>query len=600
MTQLQLIYKDTDDLFLGFDLSTQQLKIIVTDVSLKLLDSFNVEFDEFKGEYPGLKKGVFSNGDTGEIVSPVGVWLESIDHLFGVMKLKGFPFDKVRGISGSGQQHGSVYWGKEAEKKLNKIKKGDGETEGRLVDILDGAFSLDTSPNWQDHSTGEEIKDFENSVGGSEELASITGSRAHYRFTGLQIRKIVKKKPEVYKETSRISLVSSFLATVLLGDFAHLELADACGMNLFDMNTKKYDEKLLNLAGSKEGTDGGNILEEKLGSIDPITYKSIGSIGSYFVDKYGFSSSTKIYSFTGDNLATILSLPLEENDILISLGTSTTVLLVTKQFAPSSQYHMFDHPTMPKHFMGMICYCNGSLAREKIRDEVNSKYGVESGWDKFDEILDSSDKFDHKLGIYFPLGEIVPNASAQTKRCVYENGNLKLVESWEIDEDVTSIIESQTLSCRVRLGPMLTKKKEVKENEKEKKFLKEFYDKFGEIQTDGKKQSTDSLLSRPNRVYFVGGSLKNESIVGKMASILGSTKGNFKVEMPNSCALGGAFKASWGFECESQGDWIDYNEYVSKNFDFSNLESVKVEDKWEEYFEGIGMLAKMELELDHE
>lgn len=108
-----------------------------------------------------------------------------------------------------------------------------------------------------------------------------------------------------------------------------------------------------------------------MGPIQPITYKSSGSISNYFVEKYGFSKDCNIYSFTGDNLATILSLPLQPNDCLISLGTSTTVLLITENYQPSSQYHLFKHPTMPKHYMGMICYSNGALAREKARDEIN-------------------------------------------------------------------------------------------------------------------------------------------------------------------------------------------------------------------------------------
>ena len=38
------------------------------------------------------------------------------------MKCKSkFPFDKVVGISGSGQQHGSVYWSGEANELLNDL-----------------------------------------------------------------------------------------------------------------------------------------------------------------------------------------------------------------------------------------------------------------------------------------------------------------------------------------------------------------------------------------------------------------------------------------------------------------------------------------------
>ena len=168
-----------------------------------------------------------------------------------------------------------------------------------------------------------------------------------------------------YASTSRISLVSSFVTSILLGEIAELEQSDACGMNVYDINKSDYCNELLAVAaGVHTKIDGVaeddpkyqkaiDDLKKKLGPIQPITYKSSGSIANYFVQKYGFSKDCNIYSFTGDNLATILSLPLQPNDCLISLGTSTTVLLITENYQPSSQYHLFKHPTMPKHYMGI-------------------------------------------------------------------------------------------------------------------------------------------------------------------------------------------------------------------------------------------------------
>lgn len=597
------------DLFLGFDLSTQQLKVIVTDENLNHVDTFHVEFDqEYKDKY-GISKGVVSNEDTGEILSPVNMWLDSINYVFDDMKLKNFPFANVRGISGSAQQHGSVFWSSSANDALGSLH------HSKLLSVqLDDAFTYNMSPNWQDHSTAKEIQDFERVVGGPDELAKITGSRAHYRFTGLQIRKLATRtSAKLYHQTSRISLVSSFVASVLLGRITGLEEADACGMNLYDLNTNSYNDRLLGLAaGVDRELDGASAdeykngvadLKRKLGTIKPIGYGSDGKISSYFVEKYGFNNACEIFAFTGDNLATIISLPLMPNDILVSLGTSTTVLLVTKNYNPSSQYHLFKHPTIPDHYMGMICYCNGSLAREKIRDEVNEKYGLDhKAWDKFNEILDSGDKFNNKLGIYFPLGEIVPNASAQFKRSILDDKyNIKLVDTWDIENDVCSIVESQTLSCRLRTGPMLAGSSSNEETSSQS-HLHDIYegliDKFGSLMTDGKPQTYQSLTCRPNNIYYVGGASNNYSIIKKMGSILGATKKNYKVEIPNACALGGAYKASWGYYCEHHGE-TDFNDYLNGKFDFGELDHFDVNDRWEEYFDGAGMLAKMEEALEH-
>lgn len=607
-------YEKSKDLFLGFDLSTQQLKIIATNENLEHLETFHVEFDDLYKEKYGIKKGVISNDETGEIVSPVAMWLDALDTIFGKMKEKEFPFNKVRGISGSGQQHGSVYWSNNAPTLMQDLN-----TDSPLSEQLKDAFTFENSPNWQDHSTGEEIKTFEEAVGGSDQLADITGSRAHYRFTGLQIRKLaVRTNPSKYKETYRISLVSSFMASVLLGEITNIEQAEACGMNLYDIKKNDYDDELLSLAAgvhptkdgaTKEQTKAGvSELKKKLGEIKPISYENSGDISPYFVNKYGFNSDVKIYSFTGDNLATIISLPLAPNDILTSLGTSTTVLLITENYIPSSQYHLFKHPTMPNNYMGMICYCNGSLAREKIRDSVNEKNGVKDSksWDKFNELLDSSDTFNNELGIYFPLGEIVPNASAQYKRCKLDDQNkLITVDSWDVEEDVSSIVESQTLSCRLRAGPMISSSGSANstpspESSGSRKLYQDLHQRFGDLYTDGKKQTFESLTSRPHKVFFVGGASNNISIVKKMGSILGPTDGNYKVEIPNACALGGAYKASWSHHCESEEKWINYDTYINKYFNFKELDTIKVKDHWQDYFTGMGMLAKMEQELKHD
>lgn len=602
-----MTYKD-DRLFLGLDLSTQQLKIIVTDESLKALQTFHVEFDkQFKAKY-GIIKGVIA-GEDGEITSPVFMWLEALDYVLDQMKQESFPFERVAGISGSAMQHGSVFWSKDASEALENMN-----ASFSLGECLEKAFAIETSPNWQDHSTGQEMRDFEKVAGGADALAEKTGSRAHFRFTGLQIRKLaVRSNPEVYKQTDRISLVSSFLASVFVGKIADIEESDACGMNLYDLAAQNFDDELLAVAAGvhptlDEATNeqlkaGVEQIRRKLGSVVPVGYESIGNISNYFCKKYGFSASTKIYSFTGDNLATIISLPLEKNDILISLGTSTTVLLITELCVTSSQYHLFKHPTMSSAFMGMICYCNGSLAREQVRDELNKKYGLqEDSWEKFNEILDESKKFNGELGIYFPLGEIVPSAPAQYKRSRLEHDDLKSVNSWSVEEDVTSIVESQTISCRMRAGPLLcsSNAEHSKEDDpKLKALFEEMHQRFGDLYTDGKKQTFGSLTSRPKNVFYVGGASKNLSIISKMSSIFGATNGNYQIEIPNACALGGAYKASWSFHCEEQDSFVNYNEYLRHFSAFDNLEKLEVSDHWADYFPAMGVLAKMEADLKH-
>src|SRR6266699_495938 len=112
------------------------------------------------------------------------------------------------------------------------------------------------------------------------------------RFTGPQIMRICRKRPEVYANTSRISLVSSFLASFFLGSIAPLDISDVCGMNLWDIPANQWSEPLLELTAG--GKDGAPELRRKLGEVRQDGGGSMGSIAPYFVRRYGFSPDCQI------------------------------------------------------------------------------------------------------------------------------------------------------------------------------------------------------------------------------------------------------------------------------------------------------------------
>lgn len=112
----------------------------------------------------------------------------------------------------------------------------------RLVDQLGDAFSTKESPIWMDSSTTEQCREIEKAVGGALGLSQLTGSRAHERYTGPQIRKIFEMQPEVYHSTERISLVSSFVASLLIGGYASIDETDGAGMNLMDIKQRVWSD----------------------------------------------------------------------------------------------------------------------------------------------------------------------------------------------------------------------------------------------------------------------------------------------------------------------------------------------------------------------
>lgn len=187
-------------------------------------------------------------------------------------------------------------------------------------------------------------------------------------------------------------------------------------MNLWDIEEGRWSQDLLQLAA---GSDGIFSLRSKLGAVREDGGGSMGPISTYFVRKYNFAADCGIAPFTGDNPATILSLPLRPLDAIVSLGTSTTFLMSTPKYLPDPAYHFFNHPTTAGLYMFMLCYKNGALAREKIRDALPPSPD-DDPWTMFNAtalatpILGKDMLLGNrvKLGLYFPLPEIVPNVKA--------------------------------------------------------------------------------------------------------------------------------------------------------------------------------------------
>lgn len=144
-----------------------------------------VDFDADFGLQYGLRKGVMVNEAEGEVFAPVAMWLEAIDLVLSRLVAKKTPLHRIRGISGACQQHGSVYWGRQAEALLGGLHEGKGLKE----QLGEGAFSHPFAPNWQDHSTQAQCDEFDAALGKNSNLADVTGSAAHHVSFDLKERR---------------------------------------------------------------------------------------------------------------------------------------------------------------------------------------------------------------------------------------------------------------------------------------------------------------------------------------------------------------------------------------------------------------------------
>ncbi len=496
--------QDKNALFLGLDSSTQSLTAVVIDADLSVTYESSVNFDS---ELPEFKTqgGVHRGADGLTVTSPPLMWVAALDLLLDRMKAAGVDLSRVAAISGSGQQHGSVYLNVSARDALRGLKP-----DARLRDQLGGIFAVPESPIWMDSSTSAQCSEREDALGGPQAVAELTGSRAYERFTGNQIAKIRQTMPGEYEASDRIALVSSFMASVLIGDYAPIDSSDGSGMNLMDLRTRDWS------GGALDVTAPG--LRNKLGPIVQ-SHATVGKIHSYYVERYGFSSDCAVIAFSGDNPNSLAGLRLQHSGHLaVSLGTSDTVFGSLADPTPSaSEGHIFANPVEPDAYMALICYKNGSLTREDVRNRA-----ANGNWLEFEEAMKRTAPGNRgNIGFYIKEPEITP--------CILKTGvwrfdvNNNAVAEFEPDVEVRAVVEGQFLSMRLHGG---------------------------------------KVGLRPAHILATGGASANKSITKILADVMGVPV--FTAEQTASAGLGAAYRAFHGWRCARARRFVPFAD-VMKN-----------------------------------
>ena len=217
-------------LYLGFDSSTQSLTATAIEIDgdrRSVIATRTFQFDEALPSY-GTHHGVLPSRDGAVVHAPPIMWAEAMELMFDALTTEhDLDWQQLRAISGSAQQHGSVYLTADATSRLGNLR-----TDRSIKEQIADTLSRSTAPVWMDSSTTEDCRAIEAAVGGAAALATVTGSRAFERFTGPQIRKFAREDPAGYQRTDRIHLVSSWMASLLAGGHAPIDRGDGSGMNL--------------------------------------------------------------------------------------------------------------------------------------------------------------------------------------------------------------------------------------------------------------------------------------------------------------------------------------------------------------------------------
>ena len=347
-------------LFLGFDSSTQSLSALLLECAgreRRIVFEHTLEFDRELGEY-GTRNGVWRQSGTREVTSSPVMWADALDRMMALIAdQRGIDLRTLAAVSGDAQQHGSVYLNQSAGDTWTHLNPAV-----PLAGQLSATFSRAESPVWMDESTTAQCAAMALALGGRQAVAALTGSAPFERFTGPQIRKFFEETPDAYRDTHRIHLVSSYMASLLSGVEAPMDTGDAAGMNLMDIRKLRWAPAALDAAAPH--------LRGKLPDVVP-SWMPVGTLSAYWRDRYGFPAAT-VVAWTGDNPSALVGLGLFDEGVLgASLGTSDTLFGASDEPRPTAEgsCHVFGAPS--GGYMSLVCFRNGSLAREAVRNQYN-------------------------------------------------------------------------------------------------------------------------------------------------------------------------------------------------------------------------------------
>jgi xylulokinase len=506
-----------NSLYLGLDLSTQSLKATVINSNLIEEYTFVVNFERDLPQY--MTKSGYLTNEKNEYFSNVNMFMDALELAFSKMKEDKVEISRIKAISGCAQQHGCVFYSCSNLDINNQFDMKKTLTENfEELNILSSKFC----PIWMDCTTTKYARNLEEHFT-QEGLFKLTGNRAYERFTINQIQKLLWEKEYIYRHTFHISLLSSFMSEILSGKFCGIDLSDGSGMNLLNITSFDWDEKILNFIG--------NDLKSKL--YPPVKpNQSVGLINNYFIQKYGFSESCKIFSFTGDNICSFMGTgTFDEETLILSLGTSDTLFFLCekdKLFSLNKiEYlinsHLFVSPiNYEENLFVMLCTRNGSILREKFRDEY-----CDGLWSNFEDSLSRTIPGNNGIfGFFYIFEEIVPSFKKTNFYYMYdEHGQIesfeKVVKPCNI---IRAVIEGKILSLYCNLKRM---------------GFKNF-----------------------KRIILTGGGAKLKGIDQIVSDIFDSTV--LKADIQENCSYGGALKAFFGDYCEKHQ--MDYDNFDYKSF----------------------------------
>tara|TARA_B100000963_G_scaffold223406_1_gene194767 strand:+ start:673 stop:2157 length:1485 start_codon:yes stop_codon:yes gene_type:complete len=301
-------------MFIGIDLGTSSIKMILVDHTQKILATAN---SSLTTQSP---KSGFSEQNPEDWVGSTIKCLETLK----IKKPKEFCDTISIGISG--HMHGATLIDK----------------DGHVIRpcIL-----------WNDTRSHQECLEFEKQ---NFDVRSISGNITMPGFTAPKINWIKKNEVENFNKIFKVLLPKDYLRFVLTGDFFS-DMSDASGTLWLDIQKRKWSDKLLSCS----------YLEEKHMPELVEGNEVAGILKKEFKNKFNFNNNVKIVGGAGDNAAAAVGMGLtNDKQSFISLGTSGVFFTPTEKCLSNTgdAVHSFCHCLPNKwHLMSVMLSASNCL-----------------------------------------------------------------------------------------------------------------------------------------------------------------------------------------------------------------------------------------------
>ncbi|MBU3216796.1 xylulokinase [Clostridium estertheticum] len=353
--------------FLGIDLGTSSVKIIIMDESGKVV---NTTTKNFEISYPHVGWAEQNPDDW---------WDGTKEGIKEIIKLSGLKSDEIKGIGFSGQMHGLVILDKD-----NKVL---------MPSIL-----------WCDQRTQEEC-DYLNNVIGQDKLSKYTANMALTGFTAPKVLWVKKHKPDIYNKIYKMMLPKDYIRFKLTGLFA-TDVSDASGTLMFDVENRKWSKKMLNIL---------EIDDEVLPKVFE-SYQVTGRVCDEAAKSTGLSTETLVVAGAGDQTAGAVGTGTVDSGVVsVALGTSGVVFACDKKFSVDSEnrLHSFCHANGRYHQMGVM------LSAASCLQWWNDNINLDTKENSFEVLLKEAENSvaGSKGLIYLPylMGERTPYSDPDAK-----------------------------------------------------------------------------------------------------------------------------------------------------------------------------------------